>query len=148
MPDTAGEKQVDQVKSSGRWPAGQSGNPSGRPPGSGEIARLRAAINEHLPEIISQLVEKARQGDMQAARILLERVLPPVKAVESTVEIEIPAGGDLTAQGQAIIRAVSEGMIAPGQAASLLSGLGSMAKLKEIDELIKRIEALEAGAKK
>lgn len=139
---------MDEGKNNGRWTAGQSGNPKGRPPGSGDLAKLRAAINEHLPEIIKQLVDKAREGDTQAARILLERVLPPVKAVESTVELEIPLDADLTVQGQAIIRAVSEGMIAPGQAASLLSGLGSVAKLKEIDELVKRIEALEAAQEK
>jgi hypothetical protein len=62
----------------GGWKPGQSGNPSGRPPGSSESGRLRAAISEHLPEIIDQLVEKARGGDIQAARLLLERVLPPV----------------------------------------------------------------------
>jgi polyhydroxyalkanoate synthesis regulator phasin len=129
------------------WKKGQSGNPNGRPPGASEVGKLRAAISEHLPEIIQQLVEKARGGDTQAARLLLERVLPPVKAVEPTVEIDIPEGVGLTEQGEAIVRAVATGMIAPGQGGALLSGLGSVAKLKEIDELEKRIEALEAGAK-
>lgn len=137
---------TEEAKGSG-WKKGQSGNPKGRPPGSSEIGKLRAAISEHLPEIIQQLVEKARDGDTQAARLLLERVLPPVKAVEATVEIEIPEGVGLTEQGEAIVRAVASGMIAPGQAGALLSGLGSVAKMKEIDELEKRIQALEEGAK-
>ena len=132
----------------GGWQPGQSGNPKGRPPGSSEVSRLRAAISEHLPEIISQLVEKARGGDTQAARLLLERVLPPVKATESTVEIDIPEDAGLTEQGAAIVRAVAQGLIAPGQGGALLSGLGNVAKLKEIDELTKRIEALEAGTGK
>ena len=109
-------------KPKGRWKSGQSGNPKGRPLGSSEVGKLRAAISEHLPGIIKQLVEKARGGDTQAARLLLERVLPPVKAIEATVEIEIPEGASLTEQGAAIVRAVACGMLAPGQSASFRIG--------------------------
>lgn len=130
------------------WKPGQSGNPNGRPPGTSEIGRLRAAISEHLPEIIAQLVEKARAGDTQAARLLLERVLPPVKAVEATVLLEIAEGASLTEQGESIVRAVAGGLLAPGQAGALLTGLGSIARLKEVDELTKRLEALEKAAGK
>lgn len=130
------------------WKPGESGNPKGRPPGSSEVGRLRAAISEHLPEIIKQLVEKARGGDTQAARLLLERVLPPVKAIEATVELDLPEGATLTEQGDAIVRAVASGLLAPGQAGALLSGLGSIARLKEVDELTKRLEALEKAAGK
>lgn len=132
----------------GGWKPGQSGNPNGRPPGSSETGRLRAAISEHLPEIIQQLVEKARGGDTQAARLLLERVLPPVKPIESTVELDLPEGATLTEQGEAIVRAVASGLLAPGQAGALLTGLGSVARLKEVDDLTARLEALEAGARK
>ena len=45
------------------------------------------------------------------------------------------------------MRAMAEGRIAPGQAGALLSGLGNVAKLKEIDELTARIEVLEKGAR-
>lgn len=130
------------------WRPGQSGNPNGRPPGTSEVGRLRAAISEHLPEIIAQLVDKARGGDTQAARLLLERVLPPVKAVEATVTLELAPGASLTEQGESIVRAVAGGLLAPGQAGALLAGLGSIARLKEVDELTKRLEALEAAAGK
>ena len=68
-------------KNSGQWQPGTSGNPAGRPPGSGKVAKLRAEIAEHVPDIVAQLVESAKGGDVQAARLLLERVLPPVKAI-------------------------------------------------------------------
>ena len=42
-------------KRPGRGKAGESGNPAGRRPGSGEVARLRAAIAEHLPSLIQTL---------------------------------------------------------------------------------------------
>lgn len=131
-----------EKKKRGRWKTGESGNPKGRTPGTGEVAKLRASISEHLPEIITQLVAKAKEGDAQAARLLLERVLPPVKAVEQPVELALPAGG-LSAQGAAIVQAVAAGTLAPGQGAALLSGLGALARIKEIDELEQRITNLE-----
>jgi hypothetical protein len=128
------------------WKPGQSGNPNGRPPGASEVGRLRAAISKHLPAIIAQLVEKACGGDTQAARLLLERVLPPVKAIEATVMLDLAPDASLTEQGEAIVRAVATGLLAPGQAGALLTGLGAIARIKEVDELAKRLEALEKAA--
>lgn len=52
-----------EKKKQGRWRAGESGNPKGRTPGTGEVAKLRESIAAHLPEIITQLVAKAKDGD-------------------------------------------------------------------------------------
>ncbi|MDP3497942.1 MAG: DUF5681 domain-containing protein [Candidatus Nitrotoga sp.] len=132
-----------EKKKRGRWKAGESGNPSGRKPGTGEVAKLRASIAVHLPAIITQLVAKAKEGDSQAARLLLERVLPPMKAIEPMVELNLPDNEGITAQGMAIVKAVAAGTIAPGQGAALLTGLGTLARIKEIDELERRISKLE-----
>lgn len=134
-----------EKKKRGRWKSGESGNPSGRKPGTGEVARLRESIAAHLPEIITQLVAKAKEGDAQAARLLLERVLPPIKAVEQPVALSLPQGEGMTAQGVAIVQAVADGILAPGQGSALLAGLGSLARIKEIDELEQRIAKLEGG---
>lgn len=134
-----------EKKKRGNWKPGQSGNPNGRPPGLGEVAKLRNSITEHLPEIIVQLVSKAKAGDSQAARLLLERVLPPMKAIELPVALPMPSGDGLTAQGVAIVQAVATGTIAPGQGAALLTGLGALARIKEIDELERRIAQLEGA---
>lgn len=125
------------------WRPGQSGNPAGKPPGSGELQKLRAAIGEHVPEIINQLVAAARCGDIQAARLILERVLPPMKATEQAVELDLPEGGTLTAKAAAVLSAAAAGVLAPGQAAQLISALGTVAKISEIDELASRVAALE-----
>ena len=45
--------------------------------------------------------------------------------------------------------AVAAGELAPGPGAALLASLGTLAKLTETDELVRRIDALEAvGATK
>ena len=125
------------------WKPGQSGNPAGKPVGSGELQKLRAAIGEHMPEIINQLVTAARGGDIQAARLILERVLPPMKAIEQAVELELPDGGTLTVKAAAVLSAAAAGVLAPGQAAQLIAALGTVAKISEIDELASRVAALE-----
>lgn len=132
-----------EKKKRGKWKAGESGNPNGRPPGVGEVTKLRDSIARHLPEIIMQLVIKAKEGDAQAARLLLERVLPPIKSTEQAVSLSLPQGGSMTAQGVAIVQAVADGKLAPGQGAALLTGLGALARIKEIDELTARIMVLE-----
>lgn len=132
-----------ETKKRGKWKAGESGNPNGRPPGVGEVTKLRNSIAVHLPAIIKQLVTKAKEGDAQAARLLLERVLPALKPIEQAVALSLPAGAGMTAQGVAIVQAVAAGILAPGQGAALLSGLGALARIREIDELEQRITKLE-----
>ena len=125
------------------WKPGESGNPAGRTPGSGEVAKLRAAIGQHVPAIITRLVQAALDGDVGASRLLLERVIAPLKASEETTPLTLP-DGTLTEQGRAVLAGVAAGELAPGQGAALLASLGTLAKLQEADELEARIVALEA----
>lgn len=127
----------------GRWKPGESGNPAGRRPGSGEVGRLRASIAEHVPGIIAKLAEQALAGDAASARLLLERAIPPMKATEAAAPVSLP-GETLTDQGRAVLAAVGAGELPPGQAAQLLAGLGALAKLIETDDLERRIAELEA----
>ena len=124
------------------WKPGQSGNPKGRPPGTGEVAKMRAAITGNVPAILESLTTAALAGDVQAARLLLERALPPIKPVEQSQPLSLP-DGTLTEQGRAVLAAVAAGELAPGQGAALLGAIGTLARVAEIDELARRIEALE-----
>lgn len=130
-------------KRQGRWKAGESGNPKGRPTGSGKVALVRAAIAAHVPELLQALVTKALDGDVGAARLLLERTVAPLRAVEPAQALTLP-DGTLTEQGRAVLKAVAAGELAPGQGATLLNAIGALARVTEIDELMARIEALEA----
>ena len=127
-----------------KWQPGQSGNPNGRPPGTGEVAKLRASIAERVPEILERLTEAALAGDVSAARLLLERVLPPVKPVELPIEMTL-AEGRPTEQARQVLAAAAGGTLAPDQAVSLIGALAALAKITETDELRERIERLEAA---
>lgn len=124
------------------WKPGQSGNPKGRPAGSGEVAKLRAAIADRVPELLSKLMEQALEGDTAAARLLLERAIAPLKAAEQPQPLTLP-DGTLTDQGRAVLASVAAGELAPGQGAALLGAIGTLARVAELDELAARITFLE-----
>lgn len=141
-------------KKSTKYKPGQSGNPSGRPVGSGWVGQARKKLQEAWDGVNAdgsdgireQLIARAKDGDMGAIRIIAERVCPSLKAAEPTAEISL-AGDNLTDKAMGVLAALSSGEIAPGQASQLLQGLGAMAKIIETDELQRRIAALEALSK-
>lgn len=79
---------------------------------------------------------------MQAARLLLERVIPPLKPVELPAPVRLD-GHTFTARGSSVLAAVNEGVLAPSQAAQLLAAIGVLARVAEVDELAGRVAALE-----
>ena len=78
---------TEPKKKRGSWKPGQSGNPAGRPPGVGEVSKLRAAIGERMPELLAAMMSKALEGDVGAARLLLERAIAPLKGIEQAVTL-------------------------------------------------------------
>jgi len=129
-------------KRPGRWKAGESGNPAGRKPGTGEVAKIRAAISKRVPDLLDAMMTKALEGDVGAARLLLERAVAPLKAIEPVQALTLP-DGTLTDQGRAVLRSVADGELAPSQGAALLGAIGTLARVTEMDELESRIAALE-----
>ena len=130
----------------GRWKSGTSGNPQGRKPGTGKVAKLRAAIADSVPAIVASLTTAALAGDVGAARLLMERVIAPLKAAEVAAPLALPDGTP-TEQGRAVMAAVAAGELAPGQGAALLAALGVLVKLAESDELARRISLIENALK-
>lgn len=129
-----------------KFKPGESGNPNGRPKGvPNPQARLRKAIEDDLPAIIEAVTKQAKSGDIQAARLLVDKVLPNAKPMDQAVDLPGLAGVDLGADGRAVIEATGAGALTPEQASRLLQGLGSLARIVEVDELLKRIEKLESA---
>ena len=126
----------------GRWRPGQTGNPNGRPVGAGKVAQLRACIEAKIPEILESLIKRAIDGDVGAARILLDRCIDPLKPTDCEITLPIPSQS-LTLQGAEILNYMSTGVISPGQGVVFLNAIGVQTKITEADELSRRICALE-----
>lgn len=124
---------------------GQSGNPTGRKPGTGLVQQFRQAMAGHMPRILKALIDKAAQGDAQAIRIIVDRMVPVPRAAEEPISLPLPAGSSLTEKAEAILKAGSEGAITPDQTAKLVAALGALARVHEVESLERRVAALEAG---
>lgn len=123
---------------SGKWKPGQSGNPGGR---SGETQAIRAKLAKGATAVTAKVLEAAKDGDMQACRLILERLVPPIKPTSEPVQFELD-DTDLPSAARSILRAVAAGQIAPDQGKSLIEGLGAVARVIEVAELQKAVEEL------
>lgn len=139
------DKQVLTGRTStGRFVKGSSGNPRGRPPMLSP--ELRERLDTATPEIIDKVVEKALQGDLAAAKIILDRTAPISK--QSSASVSIPelatAGTTLADKAGAILSSVASGDCPADVGAVLMQSLTALARIIEVDELEKRIAALES----
>jgi hypothetical protein len=130
-----------------KWEPGVSGNPNGRPKGTGEVAKLRLAITERLPEVIEVLIQRALEGDISAAKLLLERTVSPLRAQDVPVRIDLPADDGFTEQGRAVLQAVLQEGVDPGMGFRIIKSIENLSRICVIDELEKRIRSLEERAK-
>ena len=76
--------------------------------------------------------------------LLLERALPPLRAVAEPVELPgLSDAATLTAKAECIVALTAAGKLSPDVATVMLSAIGQLAKATEIDDLTRRLEALE-----
>lgn len=120
-----------------KFQKGQSGNPAGKKPGCGKLQKLRASLEKDLPEILAAITEQAKSGDPQAAKLLLDRCLP---ALRPETRPSTPAPTD----PGAILEAVERGAIGLDQATALMGLAAARIKIAADEELLRRVEALEA----
>src|ERR1700733_2123874 len=85
-PENSGKIQVK-----GKYRKGYSGNPNGKPKGARNKSTLaaEALLEGSLERICKKVEEEALNGNMQAAKMILERFLPPRK--DRCIEIDIPS---------------------------------------------------------
>ncbi len=122
---------------------GRSGNPDGRPKGAKDKrTELRELLSPHAEDLVKKAVEKALDGDITALRLCLDRIIPPITARDTAIELD-DITGTLTEQGQKIIVAMSNGELTPSDASRMLTALASQARIVEIDELEERVRKLE-----
>jgi hypothetical protein len=128
------------------WKKGQSGNPAGKPKGTKNRATLLAlaAMEGELDAIVKSIISAAKSGDMTAARLVVDKLIPVAK--DRPMEITLPdmtdIQGCLDAQ-TTIINAVSAGELLSGEGECLTGMIDSKRKSYETLALEDRLKAIE-----
>jgi hypothetical protein len=130
----------------GRWVKGMpSPNPNGRPVGVlDKRSRVTKALMEDAPAIARVVIDKALEGDMQAAGLVLARVAPAIKQQAEKVEFDLSPDRPLGEQAQQILQAVAAGQVDPETGRTLITCIQSVAGIQAIENLESRIIMLEA----
>ena len=129
------------------WKPGQSGNPAGKPPGSRNKATqmVMALMEGGAEDITRAVVDAAKAGDLAAARLIIERLAPPLR--ERPLSLDLPdtaTVAGISAAQQTILEAVGTGDLLPGEGTALAGIVETRRKALETVELEQRISALEA----
>ncbi len=127
---------------------GKSGNPGGKPKGQTPKGLFREQVNAALPSIVQGLIEAAQGGDVQAANIILSKVVPNLKPTSDPVRIQASQDASLADRGMAVLAAATTGKLSADDAAAVMALLTAQAKLIEQNEVIARLEIIEAWLQK
>jgi hypothetical protein len=143
MPENSGAKQ------GGRFKKGRSGNPAGKPKGARHKTTMIAEklMQDDAENIVNAVLAAARDGDMTAARIVLDRIVPARR--DSPVAFALPplkSAEDAAVAMGAILEAVSHGELTPGEAGDIGRLLDTFTHTLEATEFEERLRALEKKA--
>jgi len=130
----------------GKFHKGQSGNPAGKPRGAKNRSSLVAErlFADEIQEICGSVIAQAKAGNMQAAKIILDRVLPPIK--DKPIQIDLPnmtSSSDLLKAMECITFALGSGQISPLEGESIVRIVDVHIKALELNEIEKRLSCLE-----
>jgi hypothetical protein len=133
------------------FPPGQSGNPRGKPRGARHRTTVFAEklMAADIGDVVQTVIAAAKGGDMSAARLVLDRVLPPRKG--SAVRFDLPAvsnPADIVAALGAVLAAVGRGELTPDEGGMISGLLETKRKAMETVEIEARVAALERRATK
>ena len=124
-----------------KFQKGESGNPKGRPVGSGLQARLRATVGERFDDLVRVVLNSALQGNMAAANLLLSRLVPSIKAVQEPTTFTLD-GVSMTEKALSILNAVAEGDLSAADGKALLDGVGGVVKVMDAEQTARQLELI------
>ena len=144
-PENSGKIQGNQFK------PGQSGNPSGKPKGAKNHATRLAEtlLDSRVKELVGKCVEMALEGDGQAMKVCMDRLIAPRK--DRPVAINFPKiekASDVTEASSRITEYVGIGTITPLEAQLLASVVEAHRKNLETANLEQRLQKLEERVNK
>jgi hypothetical protein len=95
-------------------------------------------------EIAGVVVAKAKEGDLQAASLVLARVMPTLAAQSEKVEFDLDPSAPLAQQVEQVLAATASGHMAPDNAKRIIEAIGALGAIRHMDEIEGRLAVLEA----
>lgn len=125
---------------------GESGNRAGKPKGARHKTTLLAEklMQDDAKAIVAAVLTAARDGDMTAARIVLDRIAPARR--DNPVQFDLPkieSAADAAKAMGAILGAVAKGELTPTEADGVTRIVEGFVKALEASEFEMRLRALE-----
>lgn len=124
---------------------GKSGNERGRPLGSSDKrTRLRQLLEPHAEELITILVNQAKNGDPTALKLCIDRLIPRVK--NDTIDITFPndiSGHSILQVGEQILRGLENRSLTPDEGKTLFEIIKSYCSTALLSDLSQRLDLLE-----
>jgi hypothetical protein len=119
----------------------------GRPAGSRNkvTVAIETLMGKFGEQVAARVIKRASDGDMTAARLVLERIAPPRRG--RPVHLKLPDIGDaagLMAAHAAVLRAVATGKLTPEEAEPFSAMLGAHLKAIETTDIDRRLRELES----
>jgi Family of unknown function (DUF5681) len=145
MAENAAPKQ--RRRGTGRpFEPGKSGNPAGKPKGARHAVTMLAErlLDGDAERLVGKAIELGLAGDVATLRLLLDRIIPPRR--DRPVAFSMPplsCPGDAAASMAALVSAVADGNLTPGEASELSALIGTFIKVFEATEIERRLRALE-----
>lgn len=132
------------------WKKGTSGNPRGRPKGSRNQATLLAiaAMEGELKDVVRVVIDAAKGGDMAAARLVVDKLIPAVRERALSIDLPAVATADDCATAQAkVLAAVAAGDLLPSEGEALAGLIEQQRRSLETSDLAERLAAIEEQLK-
>ena len=125
---------------------GKSGTPARRPKGSRSKSTLalEAILEGDAESIVRKAIALATDGDTQALRMCLDRLMPARK--DRPVQFDLPVietTADLPRATHALLQAVAAGELTPSEAADISKSVDAHVRAIEATDLHERLARLE-----
>jgi hypothetical protein len=129
---------------------GQSGNPAGRPPGARNKATIlaEAMFQGEAEAIIRMAIGKAKDGDITAIRLCLDRVLPRQRERATAFDLPpIDSAADALAALTTILAGVRAGDLTAAEGSGLSKLVDHYMRALEAKDFEERLRLLESQSR-
>jgi hypothetical protein len=140
-PDNTGRIQ------GGRFRKGVSGHPAGRPRGirNKVTVAVEGLMGKYGEQVAARMVKRAVDGDVGAARLILDRVAPIRRGRPVRLKLPEIVDAESVMVAQALlVSAVATGNLTPEEAEPVSAMLGAYLKTVETVDIDRRVRDLES----